>query len=52
MSMKNNRLLAIILLVALVVPAIVLGLLVAPWFFLIMIGLVVIPLLFINRGVE
>lgn len=47
--MKNNKIYAAILLVVLVIPAVVLGLLVAPWFFLIMIGLVVIPLLLIDR---
>ena len=50
--MKNNKLLAAILLVVLVGPALILGLFVAPWFFLILVGLILIPLLFVNRGTE
>jgi hypothetical protein len=41
---------AIILLIVFVGPAIVLGLLVSPWFLLLMLGLIVIPLLFIKPG--
>ena len=49
---KMTTIFAIVLLVVLVAPAVVLGLYVAPWFFLIMLGLIVIPLLFIDRGVK
>jgi len=50
--MKNNKLYAVILLAVFVGPALILGFFVAPWFFLLMLGVVLIPLLFINRGLE
>ena len=40
---------ALVLLFAISVPAILLGLLVAPWFFFILFLLIVIPLLFLIR---
>jgi fatty acid desaturase len=49
---RMTTIFAIVLLVCLVGPAIILGIYVAPWFLLIMLGLVVIPLLFIDRGVK
>ena len=52
MSPKNTKLFAVILLLVFVVPAVVLGLYVAPWFFLIMVGLIFIPLLFLKQGSE
>jgi hypothetical protein len=48
--LKNSKIYAAVLLVVLVGPALVLGIYVAPWFFLIMLGLLLIPLLFINRA--
>jgi hypothetical protein len=38
-----------ILIVCVVVPAVLLGLLVAPWFFLIMVLLAAVPLLFLRK---
>lgn len=53
--MKTTRLTTIaaaVLLAVFTLPGIVLGLVIDPWFFLIMLGLMVIPLLFVDRGLE
>ena len=49
---RNTSIAAIVLLLVLVVPAVIFAWFVSPWFLLILIGMVVIPLLFIDRGVD
>jgi hypothetical protein len=46
---RNINIMAVILLVVFVAPAVVFGLYVAPWFFLIMLGAAVIPLLYLIK---
>jgi hypothetical protein len=43
-----NLIAAGLLIVFIVVPAVLLGLMVAPWFFLIMVGLIFVPLIFMR----
>ena len=49
---RNTSIAAIVLLLVLVVPAVIFAFFVSPWFLLILIGMVVIPLLFIDRGMD
>ena len=49
---RNTSIAAIVLLLVLVVPAVIFAWFVSPWFLLILIGMVAIPLLFIDRGVD
>jgi hypothetical protein len=48
---RKTTWISIVLVIAIAAPAIVLGLTVAPWFFLILVGLVVVPFLFLRRSV-
>jgi hypothetical protein len=50
MSLTGVSIFALILIAALVVPALILGFYLAPWFFLIMVGLIVVPFLFLLRS--
>ena len=48
--MPGSAWIYIVLILAIAAPAIVLGLTLAPWFFLILLGLIVVPLLYIIRS--
>lgn len=50
MSHRTIVILAVVLLAVFLVPGAVLGLLVAPWFFLIMVAAMFVPLLFLAWG--
>jgi hypothetical protein len=49
---RGTSIMAIVLLLVLVVPAVIFAWFVSPWFLLILLGMVLIPLVFIDRGVD